>query len=503
MSELFLTLIVKIYEYLAVLVKTGKAEIFVVCFLIPSYFTLIIFSDFEKYKIRSAFDGWKHHRYYHFAMYLLMIYLTIFDISLTLQSGQKMGALDILFIEGSLKFFMLSAWLIEAIISAVYYPRTFQSTDLEIKIFAKDLALLGSFLIIDCSTTVTFFIGVEAVSFATYALLACEKRPAATSALVTYFMYSVVGSIFLVLGFLVLYVETGQISLLITHIANPPTQRFIAYSYASVLFLVGIFIKLGVGPFYHWTPMVYEEVGAENFVLVSVLIKIPLIGAIFLLRDFEYTAYFIGFLMIAIIAGLSTMLSEIGSEKNFRRILAYTSATNITFAVGTLIISDLDYAAVITFLIAYFLSFTVTFEVLHEAATYYLQRIERTNSDMSEDDFLRSAVITSVLITSGLPLITVFFFKLYMLGSTYIGYPKYYPLNGLDFVTGAFVLFLFVVNIIVYKAYFVILKKFAYIDGVTRVSDDLYNKLAAQNGIKAYIIGNIIFSMISLIIYWL
>lgn len=491
MNGIFFTLIFAIYELLAQLVKTGKAEIIVLCILIPTYFTLSIIASFRNKKI----DPWSlyHHRYYHLAAYLFILYLTVFDISIALQKGYEIIGVNVFYNVRTVKFIIIAAWIIEAVSSSMYSTKNFDSKDIDVKIFAKDIALVGSFLIIDSSTTLIFFIGVEAISFATYALLASEKRVEATSVTIYYFLYSVIGSLLICLGFLALYIESGQISMSITHFVQAGVDGYTT-RISALLFLVGLFIKLGIGPFYHWTPLVYEEIKASNFILISVLLKIPLFGAVFIIRSFSFltNAVFVQIVMMIIVYGLVMSLAELSSEKKLRKILAYSSAANISIVVGGILINNLHPTAALYFMAIYSISFTTTFQAMVLLNSKMLEEAESKVAVENDDSLLRTSVVVSLVITSGLPLITVFVFKMYLLGSIEVlrASPLY---NSMQIANVLMVLFLFTANIIVYKAYFTIIKDFIYGDENGEVPEELYTKLSYDKTNKVYGVCNMIF----------
>jgi NADH:ubiquinone oxidoreductase subunit 2 (subunit N) len=499
MDSLFFTLMLAIYDALSMLVKTGRAEIILLCFLIPSYFGYIISA---KYYLKPEKKLWQREwppRIYHLLIYLFILYVVVFDIAQALHEHPLYYPTEVLYSVKTAKFVLISAWLIESVVTTVYGSSTFESEDIEFKILAKDVALIGSLLILSGNNVLEFFIGVEAVSFATYALLAYEKRLEATSATIYYFLYSVVGSLFICLGFLALYAESGQITLSITKFIKPGLSELPPF-----LFLTGVLIKLGVGPFYNWVPVVYQEIHAKNFILISVLLKIPLISAVMMLKGLcvNSSAAFVYVMMLGICYGLLITAHELGTESHLRKVLGYTSSINIAFVVAAILISNFDTRTTLEFLVVYLMAFVSTFVSMVMLLTNMLEYAE-TEEELasSENQVMKIGVALSIIITSGLPLITVFVFKIYLLGS--LGAITFFnvDLSPMSYIV---ITFLFVINIGAYKAYFEILRHITYGFGNDElVSDKIYTKVSSKKDIESHLVWNIIFSLVITILFYI
>ena len=283
------------------------------------------------------------------------------------------------------------------------------------------VATLGSMVLVASSHFVSFFLGLEILSVALYALSAylhTRRRP--LEAGIKYLILAGSSSAFLLFGMALIYAQLGTMELfrlgaLLAGAQNSPLVL------AGLTFIVtGIGFKLGVVPFHLWTPDVYEGTPAPVTAFIATVSK----GAIFaLLLRYFYTA---GaqhlrpvFVLFAIIAIASMLIGNLLAllQNNVKRILAYSSIAHmgyllVAFEAGGSMASE----AIAFYLAAYFITTVGAFGVVTVLSN------EDRDADTLQDYaglFWRRPVLASIftlmlLSLAGIPVTAGFLAKFYV-----------------------------------------------------------------------------------------
>ena len=283
------------------------------------------------------------------------------------------------------------------------------------------VATLGSMVLVASSHFVSFFLGLEILSVALYALSAylhTRRRP--IEAGVKYLILAGSSSAFLLFGMALIYAQLGTMDLsrlegLLVGAQNSPLVL------AGLTFIVtGIGFKLGVVPFHLWTPDVYEGAPAPVTAFIATISK----GAIFalLLRYFytigaqHFRAVFVLFAIIAIASMLIGNLLAL-MQNNVKRILAYSSIAHMGYLLVAFEASGgMASEAVAFYLVAYFITTVGAFGVVT------ILSAEERDADTLEDYaglFWRRPVLASiftlmVLSLAGIPVTAGFLAKFYV-----------------------------------------------------------------------------------------
>jgi len=283
------------------------------------------------------------------------------------------------------------------------------------------VATLGSMVLVASSHFVSFFLGLEILSVALYALSAylhTRRRP--IEAGVKYLILAGSSSAFLLFGMALIYAQLGTMDLsrlegLLVGAQNSPLVL------AGLTFIVtGIGFKLGVVPFHLWTPDVYEGAPAPVTAFIATISK----GAIFalLLRYFytigaqHFRAVFVLFAIIAIASMLIGNLMAL-LQNNVKRILAYSSIAHMGYLLVAFEASGgMASEAVAFYLVAYFITTVGAFGVVTILSD------EERDADTLEDYaglFWRRPVLASIftlmmLSLAGIPVTAGFLAKFYV-----------------------------------------------------------------------------------------
>jgi NADH-quinone oxidoreductase subunit N len=283
------------------------------------------------------------------------------------------------------------------------------------------VATLGSMVLVASSHFVSFFLGLEILSVALYALSAylhTRRRP--IEAGVKYLILAGSSSAFLLFGMALIYAQLGTMDLsrlegLLVGAQNSPLVL------AGLTFIVtGIGFKLGVVPFHLWTPNVYEGAPAPVTAFIATISK----GAIFaLLLRYFYTVgaqhFRAVFVLFAIIAIASMLIGNLMAllQNNVKRILAYSSIAHMGYLLVAFEASGgMASEAVAFYLVAYFITTVGAFGVVTILSD------EERDADTLEDYaglFWRRPVLASIftlmmLSLAGIPVTAGFLAKFYV-----------------------------------------------------------------------------------------
>jgi len=283
------------------------------------------------------------------------------------------------------------------------------------------VATLGSMVLVASSHFVSFFLGLEILSVALYALSAyLHTRRRSIEAGVKYLILAGSSSAFLLFGMALIYAQLGTMDLsrlegLLVGAQNSPLVL------AGLTFIVtGIGFKLGVVPFHLWTPDVYEGAPAPVTAFIATISK----GAIFaLLLRYFYTVgaqhFRAVFVLFAIIAIASMLIGNLMAllQNNVKRILAYSSIAHMGYLLVAFEASGgMASEAVAFYLVAYFITTVGAFGVVTILSD------EERDADTLEDYaglFWRRPVLASiftlmVLSLAGIPVTAGFLAKFYV-----------------------------------------------------------------------------------------
>lgn len=221
------------------------------------------------------------------------------------------------------------------------------------------IALLGAMTLVCSNHFASFFIGLEILSVAIFALIAypIEQRRSLEAAF-KYLLLSGVSSAFLLFGMALIYADTG--SLIFTDM-SPLLKGGGQLSYSSIgiiMLLIALSFKLSLAPFHMWTPDVYQGAPIPVTAFVATVSK----GAILALwlRIFMTLELYNSEIMLAVISFLAITTIITGNllallQDNIKRMLAYSS------------IAHLGYILVI-----FCASFTSNPELVSESVMFYL-----------------------------------------------------------------------------------------------------------------------------------
>lgn len=283
-------------------------------------------------------------------------------------------------------------------------------------------ALSGMVIMVSYQNLSMLFIGVEIMSVSLYILAGIRKLNfASNEASLKYFLMGAFSTGFLLFGITLVYGATGSFDLptiqnyLVNHV-NSVSPLFYP---GVILIMIGLCFKVGAAPFHFWTPDVYEGAPSLITAFMSTVVKTAgfaaflrlFAGAFEPLHDFWTPALWV-IIIITLSVGNITALYQ----KNFKRLLAYSSISHAGYLLFALVVITASSASnVLMYAAAYTFASIIAFAVL-------IMVKQRTGSDLIEsfNGLGRTNPLAAICLTiamlslSGIPLTAGFMGKYLM-----------------------------------------------------------------------------------------
>jgi len=222
------------------------------------------------------------------------------------------------------------------------------------------LSLSGMVMMAAATDLIVFFLALEVMSIAVYALAGIWRRQLRSSeAALKYFISGAFATGFLLFGIALLFGATGstQFAVIQQKLATgTPELRGLA-TVGMALLLVGFGFKVAAVPFHFWAPDVYEGSPTSITALMAVGVKAAAFASF--ARVFNDA---LGPLLpewqevVAVLALLSMVVGNILAvlQTNIKRMLAYSSIAHAGYLmVGLVAVKENGGAAVLFYLLAY------------------------------------------------------------------------------------------------------------------------------------------------------
>ena len=283
-------------------------------------------------------------------------------------------------------------------------------------------SLSGIIIMVSYQNMSMLFIGLEIMSVSLYILAGIRKSDfASNEASLKYFLMGAFSTGFLLFGITLIYGATGTFDLVkINEYLVGHYQSLSPLFYPGViLVLIGLCFKIGAAPFHFWTPDVYE--GAPTLITSFMSTVVKTAGFAAFLRLFAGTfAPLHDFWLppLIIIVCLTLFIGNVTAlfQKNFKRMLAYSSISHagyLLFSLVTLSANSnnnvLVYAAAYTF--ASIIAFAVLILVKQKTGN---DHFDSFNGLAKKNPMTALALTVAMLSLAGIPLTAGFIGKYLM-----------------------------------------------------------------------------------------
>ncbi len=265
----------------------------------------------------------------------------------------------------------------------------------------------------------TVYVFVEAVSIASFVLIAIHKKSYELEGAFKYYMLSAIATILMLTGIGLLFLSVGDTSFsaVSAYVSAQSGKIGLSLALAFILFTSGLLIKSGAVPFHTWVPDAYGAAPAAVSVLLSGIVT--KVSGVYVLmrvyRDVFLSNPAIGNVLLAL--GIASVvigaLAAIGQD-DIKRMLAYSSVSQIGYILlGVATGSPLGFAGA---LFHFFNHATFKSLLFVNAAAIRAQTGERAMSKMgglaARMPVTGVTSIIAFLSTAGIPPLSGFWSKL-------------------------------------------------------------------------------------------
>ncbi len=223
--------------------------------------------------------------------------------------------------------------LLSALITILCVLISWNSVKIKVKEFYVSLLLIeGAMIGVFCSLDFfLFYLFWEAMLIPMYLIIGVWGGPRRVYAAIKFFLFTLVGSVFMLVGIIVLYLKTGTF--------NIPELSQMALPYNLQLWLFWAFfaafaVKVPMFPLHTWLPDAHTEAPtAGSVILAAILIKMGAYGFLrFSLPFFPDAAR----AMTPVMLGLSVVAIIYGglicfAQTDLKRLIAYSSVSHMGF----------------------------------------------------------------------------------------------------------------------------------------------------------------------------
>jgi NADH-quinone oxidoreductase subunit M len=233
----------------------------------------------------------------------------------------------------SLFLVLLSTLLIPICILASWKYIEKRVKEFHVSLLLIETACVGVFSALDF---VLFYIFWEAMLVPMYLLIAVWGGPEKVYASIKFFIYTMAGSVFLMVAMIALYLAAGTFSIpqLMTH-----SYSFSFQFWIFLAFGIAFAIKVPMAPFHTWLPAAHVQAPtAGSVILASVLLKMGTYGFVrFCLpitpqASLYFAPYVLWISIISIIYGGYVALGQ----SDMKKLIAYSSVAHMGFVtLGT------------------------------------------------------------------------------------------------------------------------------------------------------------------------
>jgi len=294
-------------------------------------------------------------------------------------------------------------------------------------------ALSGIIIMVSYTNMAMLFIGIEIMSVALYILAGIRKNNfASNEASLKYFLMGAFSTGFLLFGITLIYGATGSFDLRAINsylIGNYMVVSPLFYP-GVILMMIGLCFKIGAAPFHFWTPDVYEGSPSLITAFMSTVVKTAgfaaflrlFAGTFAPLHDFWMPALFAIVCLTLFIGNVTALF-----QKNFKRMLAYSSISHAGYLLFSLItLSPSSSNNVLVYAAAYTFASIIAFAVL----ILVKQKTGGDNFDnfngLAKRNPLAALVLTIAMLSlAGIPLTAGFIGKYLMFLNVMTDYKVY------------------------------------------------------------------------------
>jgi NADH-quinone oxidoreductase subunit N len=197
------------------------------------------------------------------------------------------------------------------------------------------LSTLGMLMLISANDLIALYLGLELMSLALYVVAAFNRNDVKSAeAGLKYFVLGALSSGMLLYGASLVYGFTGTVSF--AGIAKVAGQGGVGLIFGLVFLFVGFCFKISAVPFHMWTPDVYEGAptpvtaffaAAPKVAGMAMFVRTTIVAFPGIIHEWQQIIVFVAIASMAL-----GSFAAIG-QRNFKRLMAYSSIGHMGFAL--------------------------------------------------------------------------------------------------------------------------------------------------------------------------
>ncbi len=286
----------------------------------------------------------------------------------------------------------------------------------------KIFLLAGAIAMVSFGNLSMFFIGIEVLSIAAYVLASSNPtRVSSNEAGMKYFIMGAFASSFILFGIALVYGAIGSfdIETILQVSALEGANLPIWFNMGFVMILVGLLFKASVVPFHFWAPDVYEGSPTLVAALMSTLVKVAAIAALYKVVVLFGVAMtptvqitIVVFSILSLTVGNITALNQ----KSLKRMMAYSGISHAGFMIMDLLSTSTNATnSLLYYAAAYSLAGIAAFAVIMAVSEGKGHENIENLHGLARRNPLMAGILTCALVSlGGIPVFAGFFAKLFM-----------------------------------------------------------------------------------------
>ncbi len=286
----------------------------------------------------------------------------------------------------------------------------------------KIFLLAGAIAMVSFGNLSMFFIGIEVLSIAAYVLASCNPtRVSSNEAGMKYFIMGAFASSFILFGIALVYGAIGSFDIeTIVQVSTLEGANLpIWFNMGFIMILVGLLFKASVVPFHFWAPDVYEGSPTLVTALMSTLVKVAAIAALYKVVVLFGVAMtpavqitIVVFSILSLTVGNITALNQ----KSLKRMMAYSGISHAGFMIMDLLSTSTNATnSLLYYAAAYSLAGIAAFAVIMAVSEGKGHENIENLHGLARRNPLMAGILTCALVSlGGIPVFAGFFAKLFM-----------------------------------------------------------------------------------------
>lgn len=226
-------------------------------------------------------------------------------------------------------------------------------------------SLLGMMVMVSAGNFLVLYLGLELQSLALYLLTASQRdNRLSNEAALKYFTLGAIASGVMLFGVSLVYGFTGsiQFSDLAVYLSGANAEHNLAALIGALMIVSGLLFKLAIVPFHVWAPDVYQGAATVVTMFIASAPKVAAVVVLYQLIKGPFAYWFSYWSSLLLALGVASIaVGALGAllQKDFKRLLAYSSINNLGFVVVALAYNSQEAIQAMCFYVVVYITITL------------------------------------------------------------------------------------------------------------------------------------------------